>query len=552
MKEKIKKNKERGIITMGKQKLRKNKGITLIALVITIIVLLILAGVSIAMITGQNGILSQAQKAGEQTEIGEEKEDIALAYNGAKAEKNGGDVDVDDLNRNFGYNNTEAEAEGSNPITVTFKESGRQYTIDENGVISGPTETNIVASIKIEGEKSEGEPPLPSADFKHIDGTVDDGYVIEDTNGNQFVWVPVDKNQKIKVNVTSKEEITSITITNPYGDTILTENNKGTTYTNNDITPTINGPYVLKVTTANEEKKTMLSVHSLYAKDTFRDWRILGPYNSIEEAIEKKEEAIETEVEQMIEEIEKEATEAGYSNVEEYFNYMQEQYGEPTLEEMGYSSVKEYIKEILTEEAPPIELYDSDMKKYSDTEDYTTSIKQNGGFYIARYEASYENEKVVSKVSKIADTSRLGEEGKLFKTTQGEALSKAKSMYDSQEFTSSLLTGAAWDRTLGWLEETGAVTSFQIVGDYKSWGNYEDDTFSETTGLINTGSMEETEKNHIFDLAGNMSEWTTEAEDIDGRVLRGDFDGGSSPLNRIGTYQNHPAYMVGFRVALYL
>ena len=43
--------------------LNKNKGITLIALVITIIVLLILAGVSIAMLTGQNGILSQAQNA---------------------------------------------------------------------------------------------------------------------------------------------------------------------------------------------------------------------------------------------------------------------------------------------------------------------------------------------------------------------------------------------------------------------------------------------------------------------------------------------------------
>ena len=47
---------------------RKNKGITLIALVITIIVLLILAGVSIAMLTGQNGILTQAQKAKTETE----------------------------------------------------------------------------------------------------------------------------------------------------------------------------------------------------------------------------------------------------------------------------------------------------------------------------------------------------------------------------------------------------------------------------------------------------------------------------------------------------
>ena len=53
-----------------KQKERKklNKGITLIALVITIIVLLILAGISIAMLTGQNGILAQAQKAKTETE----------------------------------------------------------------------------------------------------------------------------------------------------------------------------------------------------------------------------------------------------------------------------------------------------------------------------------------------------------------------------------------------------------------------------------------------------------------------------------------------------
>ena len=135
---------------MKQKEIKKlNKGITLIALVITIIVLLILAGVSIAMLTGENGILNQAKKAGEQTDIGQEKEAISLAYNGAKTENNGGDVEADDLNRNFGYNDTDATAEGSNPITVTFG-SGRQYTIDENGVISDPVEANIVASIRIE------------------------------------------------------------------------------------------------------------------------------------------------------------------------------------------------------------------------------------------------------------------------------------------------------------------------------------------------------------------------------------------------------------------
>ena len=472
---------------------RKNKGITLIALVITIIVLLILAGVSVAMLTGENGILSQAQKAGEQTDIGREKEDIALAYNGAKTKNRGGDVDADDLNKNFEYNDiTNATAEGSNPITVTF-DSGRQYTIDENGVISGPIGANIIASIKIEGEKSEGAPPMPSDDFSYVTGTVDDGYVIKDGKGNEYVWVPVDKNQKIKVNVTSKEDITSITLTDPYGDTILTESNKGTTYTNNEIEPTINGPYILNVKTATEEKTTILGVHSLYAQDTTTDWQATDEYAKIK----------------------------GYDTFEEFYIAK------------GYKTEEEFL------------IKSSAIKYYSDTEDYEESVNQNGGFYIGRYEASENNGVTETKENKKPRSSIL----------QTEALAKANDMYDSQEFTSSLLTGSAWDRTLGWLEETGAVTSFEIVGDSKTWGNYFDDTFSGTTGLINTGSKSETEKNHIFDLAGNVREWTTEA-DSSRRVLRGGiyYNTGSNfpcsyrSVSRPGTTDSD----FGFRLTLYL
>ena len=43
--------------------MKNNKGVTLIALIITIIVLLILAGIGITMVAGQNGILSRAQEA---------------------------------------------------------------------------------------------------------------------------------------------------------------------------------------------------------------------------------------------------------------------------------------------------------------------------------------------------------------------------------------------------------------------------------------------------------------------------------------------------------
>ena len=63
--------------------MKNQKGITLVALVITIIVLLILAGVTIAALSGDNGILSNASKSNQQNAIGEAKDLVAMAINEA-------------------------------------------------------------------------------------------------------------------------------------------------------------------------------------------------------------------------------------------------------------------------------------------------------------------------------------------------------------------------------------------------------------------------------------------------------------------------------------
>jgi len=60
------------------REIENRQGITLIALVITIVVLLILAGVSIAILTGQNGILTQAQNAKKATEEAAKEENAKL------------------------------------------------------------------------------------------------------------------------------------------------------------------------------------------------------------------------------------------------------------------------------------------------------------------------------------------------------------------------------------------------------------------------------------------------------------------------------------------
>lgn len=64
--------------------MKNQKGVTLVALVVTIIVLLILAGISVAMLTGDNGILTQANSAKKKTDTSKNEEIIKLIYNAAK------------------------------------------------------------------------------------------------------------------------------------------------------------------------------------------------------------------------------------------------------------------------------------------------------------------------------------------------------------------------------------------------------------------------------------------------------------------------------------
>ena len=104
------------------------KGITLIALVITIIVLLILAGVSIAMLTGQNGILTQAQNAKTTTENKSAEEKVKLAIMGARADD--GTLTVGKLRTELA--NYGGTVEGDTfPVTATV--DGKSFTVDDKG-----------------------------------------------------------------------------------------------------------------------------------------------------------------------------------------------------------------------------------------------------------------------------------------------------------------------------------------------------------------------------------------------------------------------------------
>jgi FlaG/FlaF family flagellin (archaellin) len=133
-----------------KLNLKERKGITLIALVITIIVLLILAGVSVAMLTGQNGILTQAQKAKTTTDNKSAEEKVKLAVMAARSQSEDASLDLEKLTAEVTTNYGGQVDGGAFPATVTI--DGKTFTVDSNGnVTSKDSETAGKVTI-IEGD----------------------------------------------------------------------------------------------------------------------------------------------------------------------------------------------------------------------------------------------------------------------------------------------------------------------------------------------------------------------------------------------------------------
>ena len=123
-----------------KLNLKERKGITLIALVITIIVLLILAGVSIAMLTGQNGILTQAQKAKTTTDNKSAEEKVKLAVMAARSQSEDASLDLEKLTTEVTTNYGGQVDGGAFPATVTI--DGKSFTVDSDGNVTSKEDSN--------------------------------------------------------------------------------------------------------------------------------------------------------------------------------------------------------------------------------------------------------------------------------------------------------------------------------------------------------------------------------------------------------------------------
>lgn len=138
---------------MLKVTLKRSKGITLIALVVTIIVLLILAGISISMLMGQNGILNRAAESKREHTVAQEREAIAIAYSASMNVDNIGKVTGLELQNELDkiMKNT-AVTENDTDLNILFKDTLHRYTISQDGTITKkddltPEEANKIVRI---------------------------------------------------------------------------------------------------------------------------------------------------------------------------------------------------------------------------------------------------------------------------------------------------------------------------------------------------------------------------------------------------------------------
>ena len=426
---------------MLKETLERNKGITLIALVVTIIVLLILAGISIAMLTGQNGILNRAAEAKEKTVVAQEDESQKLqgyedTINQYAPSSNGG--------------STGGGSEGGNPAGGSL-----------------PTETGTT-------------PYLPNSTFSKKEGDLATGLVIQDANQNEYVWVEVP--------------------------TTIYDN---TTYNNNGA----NNPK-----NADEWEKI---------RDCLKAYTV------------------------------------------------------------DYSDSDSNFKDT-----------NIDGKNYSD--DYKNMLKSvytNGGFWIGRYEAGLEEGKDprTSYVA-ISASDKAVIKPNMYPynyVKRDEAQTLAKKM-DYGDCKGSLIFGIQWDLVLKYIATKNPAQKSNLLTNSTSIGNYYNSSFELKRGkfaqynalsnwfdynseektilvtgsqkkeqssdsnaiLLTTGATEATNLQSIYDMAGNVWEWTLEfCNSSNPCVRRGgsyDNDGSGTPAKyRLGNLTSYYSNGLGFRVGLW-
>lgn len=170
----------------------KNKGVTLIALAVTIVVMLILAGVTISVLNGENGIVKQAQKAKEESKIKELNEKVRIDIAGKRVENINGELRVSVLKEILDkyFDNVPVETQITSETKLKAKEEYGKYEMKISDIDVGEItyETSYTIFKDVNGEQV----PIPEGYIvseNSDENIVNKGLVISDSRGNEYVWI---------------------------------------------------------------------------------------------------------------------------------------------------------------------------------------------------------------------------------------------------------------------------------------------------------------------------------------------------------------------------
>ena len=388
-------------------------------MVVTIVVLLILAGVSISLVLDKNGII-------------EKSKDARREYGQAKANEQ------EDLS-NLSDMIDEATAEPTPKVNVNTKAGDNSTINGKKGNANNPTIPAGYIPINTETSNWGNGKDAPSQD------SVKHGLVIKDEQNNEWVWVPV-PDVTVMCDTLNNTEYTLCGTT---GETAV----KAKLYSKT-------------MTIGTDSNKRTISRGTPGTTDYREPDLVVG-----DDGI-------------------------GYDAKEKYYKTI-----------LGDTGNKEQLAQLFADE------YKAMIK----------SVSKYGGFYIGRYELSGT---VTEPTEKPGKTLTKTDWYNLY-----NACSSSK-LQASDKVKTQMIWGCQWDVTMNWLISSGAKTSDEVNKDSSSWGNYNNTSVKADDGTtvlkangkdqkLNTGKTTFTMANNIYDLAGNVWEWTQEASDTVDRASRG-------------------------------
>ena len=502
------------------KKSKDQNAITLIALIITIIILLILAGISISALT-QTGLFSRAKQAEQNSKMAKAKEEITLILNEWQIEK---------------YQQENAE------IEKFFQQKVQENILD-----------------KFENSEEEGKYNI----YK-------DGYVaIVDKNGNIIGDIqkadPIPQISNIKITTDGKNEVEN----NSKMPREKLQVNFDANITNGkikSITPAL--PYT---TDGIERTKEFTVIGTVNGVDYTRTITIdfSEKYKEIEKLTSEKFNVVLSKTENKILKDEKEniiVLPAGFKITNDARTVdkgivIEDATGKATngsqfvwipvgkiTKADGNTETINLNRYTFDEEGKETEQNDKTIENYyqelekgnkENTEaksitDFKNSVSKNCGYYIGRYEARQNKEGKVTEIKSDTVWTDI---------TQPNAATKARQMYDdTYTFTSDLLNSYAWDTATLFIQNCGTNKKYSRQNSLN------------TGSPLATGTTEDVQCN-IFDMASNTWEWTTEYS----------LDSEYPCVSRGGSCYEDTIYMsrrttgtlgsnnfIGFRVLLYL